>query len=80
MAARREPPFALSVDVEDYFQVQAFAGRVSLEDWPRFPSRVERNVERLLDLFDETERKGRSSSWDDRARHPRWFAASPSAA
>jgi len=58
MAARREPPFALSVDVEDYFQVQAFAGRVSLEDWPRFPSRVERNVERLLDLFDETSAKG----------------------
>jgi polysaccharide deacetylase family protein (PEP-CTERM system associated) len=58
MAARVEPPFALSVDVEDYFQVQAFAGRVSREDWPRFPSRVERNVERLLDLFDETGARG----------------------
>lgn len=58
MGARREPPFALSVDVEDYFQVQAFAARVSREDWPRFPSRVERNVERLLDLFDETGARG----------------------
>src|SRR6267142_2314018 len=58
MPACGEPPFALSVDVEDYFQVQAFAGRVSREDWPRFPSRVERNVERLLDLFDETSAKG----------------------
>ncbi len=58
MAARHEPPFALSVDVEDYFQVQAFAGRVAREDWPRYPSRVERNVERLLDLFDETDAKG----------------------
>ncbi|TMQ58787.1 MAG: DUF3473 domain-containing protein [Candidatus Eisenbacteria bacterium] len=54
MGARREPPFALSVDVEDYFQVQAFAGRVSRQDWPQYPPRVERNVERLLDLFDET--------------------------
>ncbi len=54
MASRREPSFALSVDVEDYFQVQAFAGRVSRADWPSYPSRVERNVERLLDLFDET--------------------------
>jgi hypothetical protein len=54
MDARREPPFALSIDVEDYFQVQAFAGRVSREDWPRFPPRVEENVARLLDLFDES--------------------------
>ena len=58
MAARREPPFALSVDVEDYFQVQAFADRVSREDWPRFPPRVEENVARLLDLFDTTGARG----------------------
>ena len=44
MAVRPEPPFALSVDVEDYFQVQAFAGRILREDWPHYPSRVERNV------------------------------------
>jgi polysaccharide deacetylase family protein (PEP-CTERM system associated) len=58
MVVRPEPPFALSVDVEDYFQVQAFAGRILREDWPQFPSRVERNVERLLELFDETGAKG----------------------
>lgn len=49
-----EAPFALSVDVEDYFQVQAFARYVPREDWSRFPSRVDRNTQRLLDLFDET--------------------------
>jgi hypothetical protein len=54
MYARREPAFALSVDDEDYFQVQAFAGRVAREDWPHFPPRVEENVARLLDLFDES--------------------------
>src|SRR3954471_5810143 len=58
MCARSQPPFALSVDVEDYFQVQAFAPRISREDWPRFPSRVEGNVDRLLDLFDETGARG----------------------
>jgi polysaccharide deacetylase family protein (PEP-CTERM system associated) len=58
MAECPEPPFALSVDVEDYFQVQAFAGRVAREDWPRFPSRVEQNVERLLDLFDACDARG----------------------
>jgi len=47
-----EPPFALSVDVEDYFQVQAFARYVSRDDWERWPSRVEPNTRRLLDLFE----------------------------
>jgi polysaccharide deacetylase family protein (PEP-CTERM system associated) len=49
-----EPPFALSVDVEDYFQVQAFVRYVPRESWGEWPSRVERNTRRLLDLFDET--------------------------
>lgn len=47
-------PFAMSVDVEDYFQVQAFAGIVPRSDWERWPGRVEANVERLLSLFEET--------------------------
>ncbi len=42
----------LSIDLEDYFQVEAFAGSVSREDWDRFPSRVEANCHRLLDTFD----------------------------
>ena len=49
-----EAPFALSVDVEDYFQVQAFARYAPREEWARFPSRVERNTRLLLDLFDES--------------------------
>jgi len=49
-----EPAFALSVDVEDYFQVQAFARYVSRDDWERWPSRVEPNTRRLLDLFEST--------------------------
>jgi polysaccharide deacetylase family protein (PEP-CTERM system associated) len=44
---------ALTVDVEDYFHVSAFAGSVSTDDWDRFPLRVEDNTHRLLDLFDE---------------------------
>src|SRR5208282_2927731 len=43
----------LSVDVEDYFQVEAFAGSVSRDNWEQYPSRVVPNTERLLDLFDE---------------------------
>ncbi len=42
---------AMSVDVEDYFQVQAFADRISRSEWDSVPCRVERNVNRLLDIF-----------------------------
>lgn len=42
----------LTVDVEDYFQVEAFASRIPRESWGQFPSRVVRNTRRLLDLFD----------------------------
>jgi polysaccharide deacetylase family protein (PEP-CTERM system associated) len=41
---------AFTVDVEDYFHVEAFARDVSRDDWPSFPSRVVRNTMRLLDL------------------------------
>jgi polysaccharide deacetylase family protein (PEP-CTERM system associated) len=44
---------ALTVDVEDYFQVAAFSAEVDPKSWDRFPLRVERNTHRLLDLFAE---------------------------
>ena len=43
---------ALTIDLEDYFHVGAYAGRVSLEDWDTYPSRVAQNTDRLLDLLD----------------------------
>ncbi len=43
----------MSVDVEDYFQVAAFADRIPPDEWGRWPCRVEANVERILVLFDE---------------------------
>ena len=44
---------AMTVDVEDYFQVSAFEGHIRREDWDRLPCRVEANVDRILGLFDE---------------------------
>ena len=44
---------AMSVDVEDYFQVQAFANTIDRGEWDSLPCRVERNVDRLLEIFDE---------------------------
>jgi polysaccharide deacetylase family protein (PEP-CTERM system associated) len=42
---------AMSVDVEDYFQVQAFAGVIPRASWDGIDRRVEANVERILDQF-----------------------------
>jgi polysaccharide deacetylase family protein (PEP-CTERM system associated) len=44
---------AMTCDVEDYFQVSAFAPYISRESWPTRECRVEANVERILALFAE---------------------------
>jgi polysaccharide deacetylase family protein (PEP-CTERM system associated) len=43
---------ALTIDVEDYFQVSAFAPHIDRADWENRECRVERNVQRILDLLD----------------------------
>ena len=43
---------ALTVDVEDYFQVSAFEDQVDRKQWATYPSRVVDNTYRLLDLFE----------------------------
>lgn len=47
------PRNAMTVDVEDYYQVSAFEGHVDREQWPEIPGRVEANVDRILGLFDD---------------------------
>ncbi|HEY7497069.1 MAG TPA: XrtA system polysaccharide deacetylase [Vicinamibacterales bacterium] len=42
---------AMTIDVEDYFQVSAFEDRVPRAQWDRLESRVCRNTERLLEMF-----------------------------
>jgi polysaccharide deacetylase family protein (PEP-CTERM system associated) len=49
---------AFTVDVEDYFQVSAFAGSVDKSAWSSFESRVERNTNRILDMLDRHDVKG----------------------
>lgn len=48
------PCYAMSVDVEEYFQVGAYEGYLSKDDWPSQPHRIEHQLNKLLDLFDET--------------------------
>jgi polysaccharide deacetylase family protein (PEP-CTERM system associated) len=42
-----------SVDVEDYFHVEAFSDVVDRTSWGGYACRVEANTQRLLDLLDE---------------------------
>lgn len=43
---------ALTIDVEDYFQVSAMAPHVDRRSWDDIPCRVERNIDRLLEVLD----------------------------
>ena len=47
---------ALTVDVEDYFQVSAFAPHIARDTWDQLPCRVERNVDVTLALLDDHKR------------------------
>lgn len=49
--------FAMSVDVEDYFQVWALSGAVRREDWDNYSLRVSDATRRVLDLFERHEAK-----------------------
>ena len=49
---------AMTIDVEDYFHVEAFASTIDRNDWDRLPRRVERNTERLLDILAGVEARG----------------------
>lgn len=44
---------AMTIDVEDYFQVSAFEHHIARESWDRLPCRVERNVDVLLGMLAE---------------------------
>ncbi|WP_339864227.1 XrtA system polysaccharide deacetylase [Paremcibacter congregatus] len=44
---------AMTVDVEDYFQVGAFEHDIDRNDWDNLECRVERNIDVILKMFDD---------------------------
>jgi len=48
---------AMSVDVEEYFQVSAFENHICRHEWERLPARVEGSVDRILALFSDQDVK-----------------------
>lgn len=55
--AAMETRNALTIDVEDYFQVSAFAPHIPRSEWPIQECRVERNVDCILAMLDEHDTK-----------------------
>lgn len=53
IAGARRIVNAMTVDVEEYYQVSAFSERVMREDWERLPTRVEGNTDAVLRMFAE---------------------------
>lgn len=51
------PSNALTIDVEDYFQVSAFAPHIPRSDWAIRECRVERNIDCILAMLDEHDTK-----------------------
>lgn len=51
------PGNALTIDVEDYFQVSAFAPHIPRTEWPARECRVERNIDCILAMLDEHDTK-----------------------
>lgn len=49
---------AMTIDVEDYFHVSAFDGVIPRSSWATLDCRVERNTDRLLQIFDTHGIKG----------------------
>ena len=48
---------ALTIDVEDYFQVHALSDVIKYEDWDHIPSLVEKNTYKILDILDSAKVK-----------------------
>ncbi|MGZ8161472.1 MAG: XrtA system polysaccharide deacetylase [Methylobacter sp.] len=43
---------AMTVDVEDYFQVSAFEPYIAKDQWDTLPHRVQKNTHQILDIFE----------------------------
>lgn len=58
-AARPGGPLrCVSIDVEDYFHIEAAYRTIGRDRWDHLPARVERNTARLLDLFHRHDQRG----------------------
>ncbi len=58
MGATQQVVNAMTVDIEDYFQVAAFEECIPRVEWGQWPQRVERNTELVLEMLEQHDVKG----------------------
>ena len=64
---------AMTIDVEDYFQVSAFEQHIPRSEWQGICSRLERNMDRILAVLDDRLAQGDISPDEHhRQRAPRF--------
>jgi polysaccharide deacetylase family protein (PEP-CTERM system associated) len=56
----------ITIDVEDWFQVENFKRWISFSSWPSYKLRVENNIHQILDLLDSTKTCKRYTPNDSR--------------
>lgn len=59
-SASKRPSILLTIDVEDWFQVENFKSTIPFSSWDDMELRVEKNTHNILDLFDELSFKSSS--------------------
>ncbi len=65
------PVRSVTIDVEEYFHIEAAHGVIDRGDWGSWPSRVRHNIDFLLELFDRHNQRGTFFILGDVARrHP----------
>jgi polysaccharide deacetylase family protein (PEP-CTERM system associated) len=57
----KSPTILITIDVEDWFQVENFKPWISFSSWDSYALRVETNTHKLLDLFDSVDFKSTNS-------------------
>ncbi len=50
---KKQNAFIITIDVEDWFQVENFKSYIPYSSWSSFDLRVERNTHKILDLLDD---------------------------
>ena len=63
----------LTIDVEDWFQVENFRHWIPFDSWPSKELRVEKNTHRLLDLFDSFNGQQATGSGQNENLHATFF-------
>ncbi|HUL30591.1 MAG TPA: DUF3473 domain-containing protein [Thermodesulfobacteriota bacterium] len=59
----------LTIDVEDYFQVHAFSRVIRYDDWPNYECRIERNIDRVLEILDEAGQNSKFKTQNSKLNH-----------